>query len=317
MSTAASNYSRPGEGQGSGERSEASGWLSDTPEPLVASASRPLTTSSIRGEDLRLVEPSAGDGAFIRGIGGDGIWSSASAKLTAYRALRHRDRKMPQGAGGNRSSTERSSRQRRALGGGSGRPLRRRGRQSAIPPLPVHLRRRQEGGYRSSELARDFLRVGLKLWLAVFVARSVPPQTRRSVQLRRPDRAVDRPRRIPPAALGRGELPGAPSRLFERGSFPGVLQEVAVFSGQRAAVPQFHDSHASTVGEHDRDGASRTWTHCIDPEQRNWTRYLLEPIPARARSTARWPTRPRARSASGPLPGQHRHRRKRVLLGLG
>lgn len=62
--------------------------------------------------------------------------------------------------------------------------------------------------------------------------------------------------------------------LFPPGSFPAVLQEIAVLSG-RTGRPAA--AATLTIGEHDRLGSERAWTHPIDPEQTNWTRYLLEP----------------------------------------
>lgn len=64
--------------------------------------------------------------------------------------------------------------------------------------------------------------------------------------------------------------------LFEPGSFPEVLQEVAVFSGRRITQSS-QATHVLTIGEHDSDGSERSWTHAVDPEQPNWTRYLLGP----------------------------------------
>jgi adenine-specific DNA-methyltransferase len=63
--------------------------------------------------------------------------------------------------------------------------------------------------------------------------------------------------------------------LFPPGSFPGVLQEVAVMSGSRAA------SHGGRplrmrITEHSHSGAARSWSNHAS-EGESWTRYLLEP----------------------------------------
>ena len=62
--------------------------------------------------------------------------------------------------------------------------------------------------------------------------------------------------------------------LFEPGSFPEVLQEVGVFSGRRVGEGS-SATHALTISEHDCEGTEQRWDHEVDPEQPNWTRYLL------------------------------------------
>lgn len=64
--------------------------------------------------------------------------------------------------------------------------------------------------------------------------------------------------------------------LFAPGSFPGVLQEVAVLSGRRRAVADTGPS-LLTMAEHSAEKTERIWEHEIETGQRNWTRYLLSP----------------------------------------
>jgi adenine-specific DNA-methyltransferase len=65
--------------------------------------------------------------------------------------------------------------------------------------------------------------------------------------------------------------------LFPPGSFPGVLQEVVVLSGRKAPIR----SAALRVVEHVERvgpaGSPRSWSHRIDPDAPTWTRYLLSP----------------------------------------
>ncbi len=65
--------------------------------------------------------------------------------------------------------------------------------------------------------------------------------------------------------------------LFPSGSFPGVLQEVVVLSGRlapiRPAVLRVVE-HVERVGP---AGTPRSWSHRIDPGVPTWTRYLLNP----------------------------------------
>ena len=65
--------------------------------------------------------------------------------------------------------------------------------------------------------------------------------------------------------------------LFPPGSFPGVLQEVVVLSGRMAPVrPALLRvvEHAERVGA---AGTPRSWSHRIDLAAPTWTRYLLSP----------------------------------------
>jgi adenine-specific DNA methylase len=64
--------------------------------------------------------------------------------------------------------------------------------------------------------------------------------------------------------------------LFPPGSFPGVLQEVTVLSGRRALPSAVATCASITITEHDGSERSRTWTHATGGSE-TWTRYLLEP----------------------------------------
>lgn len=73
--------------------------------------------------------------------------------------------------------------------------------------------------------------------------------------------------------------------LFPPGSFPGVLQEVVVLSGQRRCIPN-EGTTELRVCEHSRGGV-RTWMHTAESGH-TWTRYLLTPehLDAVAQATA-------------------------------
>jgi adenine-specific DNA-methyltransferase len=60
--------------------------------------------------------------------------------------------------------------------------------------------------------------------------------------------------------------------FFAPGSFPDVLQEVAVMSGVRGS-----NCHSIEIAEHDLDGVPRCWTHVTAQDATNWTQYLLPP----------------------------------------
>ena len=89
-----------------------------------------------------------------------------------------------------------------------------------------------------------------------------------------------------------GEVDDLSFDLFQPGSFPGVAQEVAVLSGRRAAqtgVPA--RSRSVRIVEHGSgcDGSSassRGWSYRPGPEDRSWTRSLLEPCHLQALDVA-------------------------------
>jgi adenine-specific DNA-methyltransferase len=63
--------------------------------------------------------------------------------------------------------------------------------------------------------------------------------------------------------------------LFPPGSFPGVLQEIAVMSGVRSEG-QARAAAPIKITEHPASGPSRSWCNHAT-EGQSWTRYLLEP----------------------------------------
>jgi adenine-specific DNA-methyltransferase len=73
--------------------------------------------------------------------------------------------------------------------------------------------------------------------------------------------------------------------LFPPGSFPGVLQEIAVLSGRRADS-RAQPSAQIRITEHDTSGKSRSWSNAAHAGE-SWTRYLLEPKYLEALAEAR------------------------------
>ncbi len=64
--------------------------------------------------------------------------------------------------------------------------------------------------------------------------------------------------------------------LFPPGSFPGVLQEVVILSGRLTAAGPSHPPGGLQVTEH-TPGPPQSWWHRVDPGAPTWTRYLLTP----------------------------------------
>lgn len=62
--------------------------------------------------------------------------------------------------------------------------------------------------------------------------------------------------------------------LFKPGSFPAVLQEVLVLTGRKTDHQQVDSAH---VHFHDHNGGTRSWSHTIDVGLGTWTSFLLVP----------------------------------------
>jgi adenine-specific DNA-methyltransferase len=73
-----------------------------------------------------------------------------------------------------------------------------------------------------------------------------------------------------------GEFENLTFDLFPPGSFPDVLQEVAVVSGRRAAASAPTPADVGIV-EHSADRRSWSWSFTPKAGDRSWTRFLLDP----------------------------------------
>ena len=65
--------------------------------------------------------------------------------------------------------------------------------------------------------------------------------------------------------------------LFPPGSFPGVLQEVMVLSGRMAPIRSAVLRVVEHLARAGPAGSPRSWSHRIGPDAPTWTRYLLDP----------------------------------------
>lgn len=65
--------------------------------------------------------------------------------------------------------------------------------------------------------------------------------------------------------------------LFKPGSFPSVLQEVLVLSGRKHSQDSARKDYSQKIQFHDHNGTERVWEHNIEPGTGTWTNYLLSP----------------------------------------
>lgn len=246
-----------------------------TPDPLVQFCLERLRTLLPPEGNLRVLEPSAGDGAFLRGLASHPSIADRTADLFAVEPLDIEAEKCRQSLA--RTSVDGTVHVESAIRWGTDTDE----WFDAAVGNPPFVRYQFISARDKAQITRlgdrlDFSFAGVSnLWLPVLIAALsrlkpggafcfvVPTELLTGLSASRLRAWVSQ---------NFGEL-----RIdhFAPGSFPEVLQEVAVFSGRRAEEPA--DPAMLTLCEHDRIGGARTWTHRVDPEQKNWTRYLLDP----------------------------------------
>ncbi len=256
-----------------------------TPTPLVEfclDRLRPLLPA--RG-DLKILEPSAGDGAFLRGIASNPALGKRTKEMLAVEPLDLEAEKCRRSFA--RSRIDGSVYVESAVKWGADSEQ----WFDAAVGNPPFVRYQFISAWDKAQIARLGERLGLSfagvsnLWLPVLVA---------ALSRVRPNGAFSF---VVPTEILTGlsarllrewlttNSDGLRIDLFEPGSFPEVLQEVVVLSGRRVEEPVA--APALTIAEHGSDGSERSWVHRLDPEHPSWTRYLLTPTQLHAFDEAR------------------------------
>jgi adenine-specific DNA methylase len=247
-----------------------------TPASLVQFCLKRLLPMLPPEGELRALEPSAGDGAFLRGILDDEALGDRITQVLAIEPVEAEAQKCRRRL--SQSSIEGAVEMESAVGWGS----RVDDRFDIAVGNPPFVRYQFATEEDKAQIGRLGQRLGLSfagvsnLWIPVLTA---------ALSRLRPGGAFAF---VVPTELLTGlaasrlrqwaaaEFEQIRVDLFEPGSFPDVLQEVAVFSGRRIGVDSA-PSHVLTISEHERGIPERSWTHAVDAEQPNWTRYLLNP----------------------------------------
>lgn len=241
-----------------------------TPDSLVRFCLDRLAELSDGERIATLLEPSAGDGAFVRALLEDWPGGGSRGKLTAVELVETeaaKCRKLLQGKPGaavNASVLAWAAQSRAAFDAAAGNP-----------PFVRFQFVSPEDRRLADELAGR-LGVSIKgvanLWIPVLLAAISRLREGGIFSFVVPTECITG------AAAGciREWLLGAVSSLrldlFPPGSFPAVLQEVAVLSGRVASpeVPRL------TIAQHHRSSSPRIWTVDAPPSRGSWTSYLLE-----------------------------------------
>ena len=244
-----------------------------TPDPLVDQALERVAELIDGARGLRVLEPSAGDGAFIRGLARAHIDESALERVIAVEvngeeAARCRSTaataglevEVVEGDFVKWQATEQSSFDV-AVGN---------------PPFVRFQFVEASTKAAASALTRSLLlpEKGVSnLWLPILLG---------AVKLLRPGGAFTF---VVPGEFFTGVSAGVARSwlvrecdrldfdLFPSGQFPGALQEVMVLSGRRGD----RQSTKSTLVIHDHRAGGRHWSHEVTDDAAPWTRYLLSP----------------------------------------
>ena len=247
-----------------------------TPGLLVAHCLERLLPLLADSDDLRILEPSVGDGAFLRGISDHSEMRNRVSWLTAVEP----------DPGENRKSREEL--RRLSLSGeivaSSVIPwaARKPGRFDAAVGNPPFVRYqymsgddRDSIGALGQQAGFEFSGVG-NLWMPVLVAAltSLKPQGAFSFVV--PSELMTGSSAARFRAWISRECADLRVDLFPPNSFPDVLQEIVVLSGRRATIERGATSYL-TISEGGDLLSRKGHTHEIGRGEPNWTRFLLSP----------------------------------------
>jgi adenine-specific DNA-methyltransferase len=244
-----------------------------SPASLVAACLQRIEALVPNTRDLRLLEPSSGDGAFIRGLAGAALGS----RVTYVEAVEL----VPSEAAGSVEALRRSGtpgvvyaesalswvdRDHGSFDVAVGNPpfvrfqFLTEGDKAALPSLGTQLGVSFRG---VSNLWIPVLLVALsRLRIGGAFAFIVPTELFTGISANTVRKWLCQ------------EAEGLEARLFPPGSFPGVLQEVIVLSGRRARA----SAPTLTLVQMKANGQEDRWEHAVDEHTPTWTRYLLAPV---------------------------------------
>lgn len=255
-----------------------------SPESLVTFCVDRVAELLPTGDYLHVLEPSAGDGAFVHGLAASGL-ARRVEELIAVELI-------PSEAAKCRKEVRRA-------------PFPGRVFASSFIPWATSSRRqfdvalgnppfvrfqfidevsRQESSRLADRLGTSFRGVS-NLWIPVILGAIGGLRRGGAFSFIVPAESFTG---ISAAAVRRWLLANTESLqfdLFPPGSFPGVLQQVVVMSGVRRLDARSGPA-VLRVREHDALGGAYSWSHAVDPELETWTRFLLAPVHLDALSEA-------------------------------
>lgn len=242
-----------------------------TPAALVSTCLRQIAELIPGGSDLRMLEPAVGDGAFVRGIVGSPLERRIQF-IEGIEVIPEEARKAETAINAIEKAGEVAIESALIWAGRQHRPF-----DIAVgnPPF-VRFQFVSEDDKAAIAGLGSLLGVSLRavsnLWIPVLLIALTNLRDRGAFAFVVPTELLTG---ISASAVRQWLFHNASDlrvQLYPPGSFPGVLQEVAVLSGRRTFGPAGHRlalSDSRTVGVPDR------WSHRIDPAASTWTRLLL------------------------------------------
>lgn len=222
--------------------------------------------------DLRVLEPSAGDGAFLRGLGrsdvADRVQSVEAVEIFADEATKASDALAAAKVPGEVFTSN-------VLEWSRGRPA-DFDWVLANPPYVRFQFISDEDKQRAKEISAELGTSGSSvsnLWIPVFLLSLTKLRDGGVFSVILPTEFLTG---ISANAVRNWLLANTTDLtidLFKPGSFPAVLQEVLILTG-RASRTQ---PAVQPVQFHDHNGGTRSWSHTVTPGAGTWTNYLLSP----------------------------------------
>jgi adenine-specific DNA-methyltransferase len=248
-----------------------------TPPMLVELCLLRASTLLEGADAVRVLEPSAGDGAFLRGLAAAG--SSLGRRVSDICAIEPI-----------REEAEKAELSLRSVGV-AGKVLRRSALSWAaeteewfglVIGNPPFVRYQFVGEADRASIAQLGTRLGLvfrgvsNLWIPVLLGALARLQPNGVLAVVLPTECFTGCSAATVREWLAREVDELTFDLFGSGSFPDVLQEVAVLSGRRTARTRSRPRDVRIV-EHGRGNGHRSWSYRPRPEHRSWTRSLLDP----------------------------------------
>lgn len=241
-----------------------------TPEGLVEVCLDRLEALGLDRVDLRVLEPSVGNGAFIRGIG-DRDWNDRVASVLGLELIE------AEAAAARRSLLDHGVRGEIQTKSAVDWSLAATARFDVAVGNPPYVRFQFLAADDKAAAERLAARLGYKfrgvanLWIPILLGALARLRVGGIFAFVIPTECFTGGAATVVRQWFMDECTDLRFDLFPPRSFPNVLQEVTVVSGRRGAGTGHVD-----FAEHALDGSERTWRHRVT-DMGSWTRYLLDP----------------------------------------
>ena len=243
-----------------------------SPASLVAECLQRIATLTEGKSGLRILEPTAGDGAFIRGLAASSVANRVgfveAVELLPSEAARAQEALAVLGAPGEVRAESFLE-----------WPARGRGDFDAVIGNPPFVRFQFLSDDDKAVLPSLGLRLGVSfrgvsnLWIPILLVALASLRKGGAFAFILPSELFTGISARTARTWLFDQTCELEARLHPPGSFPGVLQEVVVLSGRRGHV----ESPSLELIQHTLTSDDQRWSHQLDRNASTWTRYLLSP----------------------------------------